>query len=96
MKRILPILVLIVSTTLQYGCGMCKSVQQDKVELVNDSSLTHWMMFNDSIKNPSKNMIDLKADKENLKRMQNQLDKEKEEPYIGRMLYYFFRDVLKR
>lgn len=96
MKRILPILVLMVFITLQYGCGICRSVHQDKVGLVNDSSLTHWMMFNDSIKKPSKNMIDLKADKENLKRMQNQLNKEKEEPYIGGMLYYFFRDMFKR
>lgn len=96
MKRIFLFVLTGIVAALLGSCGTNKSVRKDVAEVRNDSSLVHWMQSRDSVRIPQGNVMDLKAGKENTKRMQNQVNAEKEEPYVGGMLYHLFRDILKR
>ena len=84
MKRIFAYLFPVFLATWLCGCATHK----DTADVRNEASLTRWVQSQDS--------TGIQTKENNLKRMQYEVDKEKNNPYIGEHLYHFFRDLFKK
>lgn len=92
MKRVFVYLFPVCLAVWLCGCATHK----DATVIRDESSLARWVQPQDSANVSKNNASDIKTKENNLKRLQYDVDKEKNNPYVGEHLYHFFRDLFKR
>ena len=96
MKRTFIYLLPVCFVVLMCGCGIGKSVQKDTTGIRDQSSLLHWAQHQDSIHVSKKKVSDLNTGENNIKRMQYDVDKEKNNPYSGELLYHILKNLINK
>ena len=78
------------------GCSSPKTTNRYPITTVNQN-LSHWIVIDStSISNIRKQNTDSKIRDYNLKRLRDNLDKEKDNPYWGESIYNMLQDLLKK
>ncbi len=78
------------------GCSTSKMTNKSSVAKINPD-LSHWvLMDSDSISIRKKGTGDARIEDYNLKRLRDNLDKDKDSPYWGESIYYMLQDLFKK
>lgn len=78
------------------GCSTSKMADKFPVTKINQD-LCHWISIgSDSVLIREKGVIDSRIKDYNLKRLRNNLDKDKDSPYWGESIYYMLQDLFKK
>lgn len=79
-----------------WGCSSPKMANRYPITNINQD-LSHWIAIDSaSVSHIRNRNTDSKIGDYNLKRLRDNLDKEKDNPYWGESIYYMLQDLFKK
>lgn len=78
------------------GCSSPKVANRYHIARVNQE-LSHWLAADsDSFSHAKKQNLDLEIGNYNVRRLRDNLDKDKDSPYWGESIYYMLQDLFQK